>query len=58
MQHLQIELVAGLDGHEAHLVALHGFADRLRSRKSFLFDLRKRLYELRLDEAHVRRDFQ
>ncbi|HWR16059.1 MAG TPA: hypothetical protein VN577_14625 [Terriglobales bacterium] len=37
---LQIQLLVGLDGHEAHVLPRHGFGDGLGV-ELFLFDLRK-----------------
>src|SRR3954452_9894382 len=49
MQRLQVELIIGLDRHEAHVLPRHRFGDCFGIEEVVLVRLEKRLYELRRD---------
>ena len=53
MNGLQIELVIGLDGDEAHVLAFHGFGDRLCIHEVVLVGLYERLHKLGCNQPHI-----
>ena len=53
MDGLQIELVIGLDRDEAHVLAFHGFGDRLCVHEVVLVGLYERLHKLGCNQPHI-----
>jgi len=53
MESLQIELILGFDGHETHVLALHGLGNRFRVTVVVLVGLYEGAYELRWNRTHL-----
>ena len=53
MHRLQVQLVLGLDRHEAHVLPVHRFGDRLSIQEVVLVRLHERLYELSWNQLHI-----
>jgi len=53
VQSLQIELIVGLDGHEAHVLACYRFGDRLGVEEVVLVRFQKGFYKLRGNQPHI-----